>query len=986
MKRKSSRGIIGVLIVLVAITLFFSNKLMNNVAAASSKCNNLQELQSYYKLSYNWSDDDQYLIFSAKHGVFRIVDVDHPEYFSNSLVKDSNGYYKIDGGVGIVDKDHSLKLHLKNVRTLGVEAGDIVRMKLALSETDTAHNCISMSQFQSTHSGATFDSGTIEVELPRGAFATTEATTLNTNYNGLCVALREGRDPTGTINVAGGNPIDYMKLYNASYREDYRALIPGCWQQYTTSNYDAASLREIVRIALSSVYEAHHMSIGDEATDHGTAWMINFDNTKAKAESQNTSADRHTFYTDNARKFYINKGGRLAFDFAKDSEKASIGMKCNYKAKSSTDISNLAEHKADGSYNIDANAQYYYAYNEVNEKVTYVWNYTKGSNAKDTETKDACTRTCEEAVEVKYGPPVASVAGQCFEYQVQVTSRVRCRSKILIKPPTEPKVCNPVPYCNSIPGHIHQAGANDDYKACIQKCDGGKYTKKCSDKCYKKVYGSKEASSDLIGNDESFEETVGEKLGLSDSWFGGYYYWSSGKIRWKSTSRGSTYARYYKDNEYGRTSRDHGSYYPVSGYKKRIISNSPREYCHDKCKFKKCSKKQYLNRSEAQTDYKANLKRYNEAIGKCKASATCTTKTAKFTIKTNYINGKKEVVTVDYPYTGNTPTNPEKLGSDEASTACSTNSSTVSSSSNIILNYAGCYKECGTRLQYHTRWSFPGSYINIKTGELSFKPQNGSSWENRDDKFCIPFDAQDVNQAWWRYYYSIYDKTHVTSMDDPNVKDKCVTIEGTTPISDTDIKSWNINAVTKNFGYFGWNFNIDCFYALNRSSMTPKNPPVDTEKCTQSKDPVYNIRTVDLKNMFPGESGSGTRAAGWNWSSNANVLEINGKNKEFESKPSVYAEEVQSLGYNVYKDSNLDYEFNLSKDLLKKIKSGEKNYTNYQGDMVTQHGMYSYKSKAIRSGAFAASGNKVLKESAIGCNNVENYASTSCKDIAKEGK
>ena len=73
--------------------------------------------------------------------------------------------------------------------------------------------------------------------------------------------------------------------------------------------------------------------------------------------------------------------------------------------------------------------------------------------------------------------------------------------------------------------------------------------------------------------------------------------------------------------------------------------------------------------------------------------------------------------------------------------------------------------------------------------------------------------------------------------------------------------------------------------------------------------------------------------------------------------------------------------------MLKDIKSGSRNYTGFKGEMVKQHGMYSYKSKAIRDGgAFASSSNKVLNVSAIGCNNVENYSSTNCYDIQKEGK
>lgn len=982
---KSKKRIIGVAFIILVVGLFFSKQLMNQVDAAGSTCNNAQKLQEEFELAYDWSDNDKDLVFQARRGVFRIVAINHPEYFKNSFSKESNGYFKVDGGAGVVKNGQDLKLSLKD----NVPQNAIVVIKLALSEhyKSDKYDCMSMSEFNNAKSGATFDSGNIEIEIPKGNLANVQVTEDNsTNYNGLCVALREGRDPTNSINVTGDNAVNYMKLFSSEYVSEYRSLVPSCWQVNATSVYDEADLRDIIRIVLSSTYERHHMSVGEGDNDEdGSKWMINFKNVKAAAEAQDklatTKAEKHVFYTDDNRKFFASKGGALVFDFKAESSKA-MAMKCNVKAKSSTDYSNLLEKKADGSYNIDANIQNYYAYNVVTQQVEYVWNHTEGSGSPTKETKDACSRTCEEAVEVKYGPPVASKAGLCFEYQVQVTSRVKCTSQILIQPPTQPPVCNPIPYCNSIPGHVHQAGANDDYKACIKKCDGGKYTKKCTEKCFKKVYGDSSNSKIVNNNDE----VAAQKL-LSGSWFKGHYKWSGGSIKWVSEGRHSTYSRYYRDFGFGPGGHGSsvGKYYPQNGFKKRIISNSPREYCHDHCSFKKCGKKQYLNKSEAKADYKANLKKYNAAIGVCKASATCTTKTATFTISTDYINGKNEVVKIDYPYTGSPQ---ESIGSSEDKNICAQNESTVKADNNIILNYDGCYKNCNNGLQYHTRWSFPGSWLNVKTGALSFKPENGDSWTEKDDKFCIPFDAKDVNAKWWSYFYNLYDANNVTSLDEPGVAEKCTSLHTTTQstISESSVERWNINASTKNFGYFGWNFDISCFYALNTKHMVAKTTTTDNqEKCDTST--KYRIRTVDLKNLFPAsDGGTGTRQPGFNWSGAASVLEVNGKNAEYQSMPSIYAEKVQSLGYNVYKNENLDYEFTLTRDVLKKVKDKDKNHAEFKGNMVNQHGMYSYKSDEIRSGVFAASGNKVLNTQAIGCNNVKNYSSTSCQDILKEGE
>ena len=90
------------------------------------------------------------------------------------------------------------------------------------------------------------------------------------------------------------------------------------------------------------------------------------------------------------------------------------------------------------------------------------------------------------------------------------------------------------------------------------------------------------------------------------------------------------------------------------------------------------------------------------------------------------------------------------------------------------------------------------------------------------------------------------------------------------------------------------------------------------------------------------------------------------------------------MNYNIYSESSLDYEFNLTKEILQKLKSGDKNYSNFKGNMVTQHGVYSYRSNLIRNGTFSGSGNKILKEQAIGCNNVENYNSIVCSNVHGE--
>ena len=994
------KSLIGVTLSIVLVSLVWLTPTMKvsaitstNSSKAPTDCTNanLQNLINRYQIKYDWNNSGTTITFKASHGEFRFTFID-TKFFTNSFSKDSNGFYLIDGKKAVVSKNNTVKLTIKNSAR-----GDSATVNLALSKADGA--CDSYPTYVTKKAAGqttrTFDTGKFEIVIP---FSSSDQTIIKesnkTNYNGVCRALREGKNYQGKISA------NILKEYDNSTnaKSYYKIIAPSCFDSSKTAAYVYSEKRmiKIIESALSTwkTYDAlnNKNSIGGGPADvTGDQWLIDFSKVK-----ENAIEAKHMYYADGKGNFYkaLDQNGK--YGSVVKAKNQAFSMKCKVTANSSTDYSNLLEYKTDAKgnsvYNLDANLQSYYAYDQSTQSVTYNW-YTHWKNKKNSSAKSVtvdkfCTKKCEEAVEVKYGPPVASKAGLCFEYEVQVTSRVKCTTSINGQPPEPEKpLCIPIPYCNDIPGHTHQAGASDEYKACVQSCDGGKYTEKCSNKCYSEVYeGNSDSSKTSV---DSFEDTA-EKVYSKTYSYNGYHYFAGSKIRWS----GKGYANYYYYFERGRTSRDHGKYVPESGFKKRLYSTGT---CKDPCFFSSCSKQSYVNKSDFMDDYMDNLAAYKTAINACKASASCTTKTATLKISADYKNSKGVIKTVDYPYTTST----NNLVSDGNKNRCSANSS--EGEDNVILSYAGCYKKCGNGLQYQTKWSFPGTWLNKKTGSLAFKKPTTEGWKETKDKFCLPLDAKDVNVKWWNYYYGYYDSNHTTSYDKQAVKDKCVTLNHTS-ISEEDIekwdvngvKRWNINASTRMFGYYGWSFDIACFYALNSSQIkTVGNNSTNAEKCntniqgSSTAKTAYRIRSVDLKNLFPDASSSdGKRAPGFNWSDSANVLAENGKNKEYESKPSLYAEKIQSSDYqmSLYSDQNLDYEFNLTKDMLKKLKSGSRNYSDFKGNMITQHGMYSYKSDAIRTGVFSAGNNKVLKEGAIGCNNVGNYASTDCTKAVGGGE
>ena len=981
------KKIIGVVFLSLISSLFFISNMVEVSAAPSAgssktptDCSkeNVASLRSHYNISYKWSKDGKTVTFTSSKGEFRFITIDTGA-FTNSFAKDADGFYTIDGKKGVVSNSKKVTLTIRDSARGGAAA-----VGLALSKNDGA--CDSRATYlkkkAENKKSETFETGSFEIIIP---FSSTDQNRFkddnSKNYNGVCLALREGKNYKNKIDA------EIFKLYSSAGRTYYRNIAPSCWEKSSVYVYSEKQMISIINTALSTwdAYNSGTATIGEGAKDvNGDQWLFNFETIKSNAVNA-----KNNYRTDGNGNF-TSLSGKPAVG-----PKGSFGMQCKTMSSNISDFLEYTTTKNEHgeNYNIDANKQYYYAYNEVSSNVTYKW-YTAWKNRKNPKMKQVskklCTRICEEAVEVKYGPPVATKAGLCFEYQVQVTSRIKCKTTIDYKPPEPKPLCVPVPYCNDIPGYTHQAGGNDEFKACVKKCDGGKYTEKCSEKCYKQVYESEnetEKTNGLLADPQT------KQIYSRSFSFKGYHYFSGSKLKWNA----DTYATYYKYyTSHGRTAwQDHitngGSYVPESGFKKRLYSTGT---CKDPCFFTGCSKTQYINKSDYKRDYIENLNAYKTAINQCKASASCTTKTATFTISVDY-TGTKET-TIDYPYS----TNPEKIVTDSKPNACKVNEGTTQADTNIVLGYKGCYLNCpeGKATQYHTRWSFPGSWLNMKTGELSFtKPNSTTGWQKKPNKFCLPLNVKDVNVQWWNYYYGLYNKTTSTSFTAGNssASTSCVNPNTVTNVDENQIK-WNIRAKTRKFGYFGWNFDIKCFYAANSSSIaaTAGN---DAEKCNsnvslksnKSKNTSsYRIRTVDLKNLFPaGENqaatSSGSREAGFNWSVNATTEKKNGKN---ESAPSVYAEQVQSLGYKVYNDDNLDYRFVLTKELLSKLKSEDRNYTAFDnGKMVTQNGMYSYRSNLLRNTSFG-SGSVILSDSAIGCNNTKGNACDTSAHGKKEAE
>ena len=722
-------------------------------------------------------------------------------------------------------------------------------------------------------------------------------------------------------------------------------------------NYQATAGLTINGKSAQSVYQTtlaycfqQYVTVGAEYSEKNLVNMIGNAITYVKSRTKTIGGTNKTFAEmfDEIKNHpnVKNKTGKAAED---------LGITCDWEKTATTGDAN----------DYYKNKKYYYKEENTGTiEVTYKYNYAPGD--KDESTHTVCTRKCAEAVKVEYGPPVASKAGLCFEYKVKVTSYVECTADITLDPPKlQTKYCSPVPFCHekNWAWTGNQAGPVEEFDACIQSCDGGKYTSKCSKSCYKKVYKNSKLKLAL-----SYENDIAQKLSDTNTDLdncinaensdGGCYYWSGNSIMWKSKFQGNAdfqndkraLGRWYREVNWYTGDVGEGLSFDVSsnGIKTKKM-NTSTGHCQDICYWKtdKCTKGQYLNPQSALEDYKNNLKAYQSKEAECEAAATCQSTTAEFTISINYDayvtedNKKtKKKVTIDFPYS---PLNKDKLSS--LGEKMSNPENTFTHNNSTLLSYDGCYSASTEKNWYQAEWSFPGTYIHNKTGEISFKQEGkGDGWYYDDDKFCMPLEAESVNSKWWEWY-----KIN-------NMNFGCYTreqIQAELNTDDNTSNGYNIKAKTTNFGYFNWNFDIRCFYALRNEICDVDENQCCKETCVGDSCTEINgvrnymFRAINTSNIFPNAPTkplegveAGKRPIGFNWTNKA----ANNKNENYVVNPANLIKQIQSESSTLYSMDNLDYQFYLTPETLWKIKEYNKKnpYGTWNGTVETKNGINVY--------------------------------------------
>ena len=344
---------------------------------------------------------------------------------------------------------------------------------------------------------------------------------------------------------------------------------------------------------------------------------------------------------------------------------------------------------------------------------------------------------------------------------------------------------------------------------------------------------------------------------------------------------------------------------------------------------------------------------------------------AEFKIGFKYKKAKAtKVETVTFPY--EKKKDDEKMKGDILRSQEDGVPSRTPTDPDVLIRFGGCYVDSSFKKWYLAEWTFPGTWLSNKAGDPIYKnPDKENEYVFAKGKVCVPYNLEDTNAEWA--------KTYIKYQDSKSGNPTGWSFSGKSYNDDSTANGYTIKAETKDFGYFHWKININCFYALTNNGGGDECIDGGT-KCKED----YIIRSFDSEDPFlqstqtsPRIQYKGKRLIGFNWTADAQLTEFT-KDGYGQNPEALVAKIINTK--DTYNENNLDYKVHLTKEKLQEIRSrnkGEKmNYDklmrvngNNAADQYSKgNGVGHYHSQLLRDlgmGHIDECNNKLCKEVSI---------------------
>ncbi len=553
---------------------------------------------------------------------------------------------------------------------------------------------------------------------------------------------------------------------------------------------------------------------------------------------------------------------------------------------------------------------------------------------------------CTETISVEYDDPKAVKAGNGFGYNAKFVVNRTCTPVKISEPKYLPN-CNYSVECWGGPNQ-HKgttgAGPNEDFDNCVNTCDGGTYTQNCINSCYSKIYGknvsysSKTSSKDyaFLSANSSNYKVLRLATNMGDLSLIGTT--NKGATRLPISS-GCIISGNNIDNGCGThcenaatCTTEHGVTFVyknscnangiVSGAKcYEIYTNWP---CEDR--------NSYIAKIKASED------EYNKVVAGIKEFSS------------SAINNEKYQIVIDEEY------NKESDGKYKSKTTTFSNKDSEYKilSTETKKTEATTYQS-STNLADPTKGNLDDDFINshirkdiysyqisrtveVGIGSAYVSKVNGNDvlYNQTNSNTDTSLDKNDKYYSAQNKYFTQFDTRFINDYRNWPYYNSSITSDSTDSYTkNIHVRFYNIGSWNQ-WGTTGNGVNIDCLYGTDPGLICN-----DKNDCPDDGEGIrYIFRPINLTDMFPNNRNprfnwTGTINKSTNKATGAAIL----KEKSLYNDavdPEALTKTIESKGesiYNVTTDSSeIDYEFVLTRENIRNIRSYNKHVRDYNGD------------------------------------------------------
>ncbi len=495
-----------------------------------------------------------------------------------------------------------------------------------------------------------------------------------------------------------------------------------------------------------------------------------------------------------------------------------------------------------------------------------------------------------------------------------------------------------------------QAGPNDDFDACVNSCDGGKYTQSCINSCYNTVYSEKEPR-DLSLLDSKLEQPT--------------------SFLEHSVERTSTIVDTITSTSNDSCTFSHDSVDGAGNYKGMYVCTVHTEHCGNVgvtfstyCDTHNgvCTVTESVGPAGCVDNpeelYRNQLLDSQREFLNFEAIAEEQQKTGTYTINISdsYLKRGNE----SYTYTV-TSDNADIIKSVSRTGSCIGGNQTVElgdSTPNITVTF--CSKN---EVSETVEIELPEAYVNKTTGLAAYKAGRGyQAFDSNTGRLGnINFDEKRYYAGGRRYYTD--PKSRNTNVTIPIDYDDKVSLIGYDEYFDQDNKKSTITVKVEGIGTRDYTDQINCFYGVYNTLFVDPDDPTEIEgsecpdcdepctgpDCPDGGDPdgggpdnppidysgiTFIYRPIDLVDVFPN-----SRNPRWNWTNGAIPTDDRIQNLlGYKINPIELTEDIESKGNEVYSDKGeVDYDIILTTEQIMRIRQYNKNVDDYNSDGYTNY-------------------------------------------------